>query len=282
MELVMFSKMLQEFSVDKAGDIIKDLGFDGVDLTVRPGGHVLPEKVCEDLEPAVELLRDKGLSVPMLTTAIESADDPTAEDIFEAAAACGVQRLKLGYWQVREFGTMRQKIAEAKQALVGINALAEKYGVSANIHVHSGDFLSALSPVVWMLIEDFDPACIGAYPDLCHMGLEGGRSGWKQGLDLLGDRINMLGVKNAGLYPETDAEGKTRWQGKLVPVWEGLTPFPQAFSYLKQVGFDGPCSFHSEYQGSFSFKDMTTQELIEQTREDLKYVRQVLADLAAC
>ena len=50
----------------------------------------------------------------------------------------------------------------------------------------------------------------------------------------------------------------------------------------KQVGLDGPCSFHSEYQGSFSFKDMTTQELIEQTREDLKYVRQVLADLAAC
>ena len=137
------------------------------------------------------------------------------------------------------------------------------------------------------LYSDLTPAerasaCIGAYPDLCHMGLEGGRSGWKQGLDLLGDRINMLGVKNAGLYPETDAEGKTRWQGKLVPVWEGLTPFPQAFSYLKQVGFDGPCSFHSEYQGSFSFKDMTTQELIEQTREDLKYVRQVLADLAAC
>jgi hypothetical protein len=110
-------------------------------------------------------------------------------------------------------------------------------------------------------------------------GLEGGGSGWKQGLDLLGDRINMVGVKNAGLYPEKDTEGNVRWQGKLIPVWEGLTPFRQAFGFLKQTGFDGPCSFHSEYQGSFSFKDMTTPELIEQTRLDLEYVRKLLAEI---
>ena len=139
---------------------------------MRPGGHVAPERVLQDLEPAVETLRDKGLCVPMLTTAIESADDPVAESTFQATAVCGVRALKLGYWQVREFGTMRQSIAQAKEKLAGLNALAEKYGVSANIHIHSGDFLSAYAPVVWMLIEPFDPRCIGAYPDLCHMGLE--------------------------------------------------------------------------------------------------------------
>jgi sugar phosphate isomerase/epimerase len=278
MQLVMFSKMLQEFDIDPMGDIVKGLGLDGVDLTVRPGGHVEPAAVETDLEPAVELLRDKGLAVPMLTTALESADDPAAEPIFEVAAACGVTKLKLGYWQVREFGAMRDKVAEAKQALVGINALAEKYGVSANIHVHSGDFLSAEAAVVWMLIERYDPACIGAYPDLCHMGLEGSRSGWKQGLDLLGDRINMVGVKNAGLFQETDADGNVRWVGKLLPVWEGLTPFPEAFGFLRQLRFEGPCSFHSEYKGGFSFKDLTTEELIAQTGEDVAYVRRLLAE----
>ena len=279
MQLIMFSKMLQEFSVAEAGEIMRGIGFEGVDLTVRPGGHVLPEKVEADLEPAVEALRDKGLAVPMITTAIESADDPTAEPIFRTAAACGIGALKLGYWQVKEFGTMRERIADAKEKLVGVNTLAGKHGVSANIHVHSGDFLSACATVVWMLVEPYDPACIGAYPDLCHMGLEGGRSGWKQGLDLLGDRINLVGVKNAGLFPQKDDEGNVRWQGKLLPVWEGLTPLPEAFSYLKQLGFDGPCSFHSEYKGGFSFKDMTTEELIEQTRQDLDYVKGVLAGL---
>ena len=279
MQLIMFSKMLQEFSIDEMGDIVKDLGFAGVDLTVRPGGHVLPERVEADLEPAVELLRDKGLEVPMLTTALESPADPTAEPIFEAAAACGVTKLKLGYWPVPRFGALRDLIADARQRLLGLNALAEKYGVSANIHTHSGDFLSAQAGVVWMLIEPFDPACMGAYPDLCHLGLEGSRSGWKQALDLFGDRINIVGVKNAGLFQERDAAGTVHWQAKLVPVSEGLTPFPEAFSCLHQLGFDGPCSFHSEYKGSFSFKDMTTEELIEQTRKDLDYVKGVLSAL---
>lgn len=279
MELVMFSKMLQEFTVAEAGDIIKDIGLDGLDLTVRPGGHILPENVETDLPRAVETLRGKGLSVPMITTGLESAEDPAAEATFRTAAACGIPALKLGYWQVREFGTMRAKIAEAKEALVGINALAEKHGVSANIHSHSGDFLSACAPVVWMLIEPYDPRCIGAYPDLAHIGLEGGRSGWKQALDILGDRINIVGVKNGGLFPTKDEEGNTRWQGRVVPVWEGLTPFPAAFGYLKQLGFDGPCTFHSEYKGGFSFRDLSTDELIEQTRKDVEYVRGVLAEL---
>lgn len=279
MEFVMFSKMLQEYSIVDAGKIIKNLGFDGVDLTVRPGGHVLPENVETDLEPAIDSLRELGLSVPMISTGLESAEDPAAEPTFEVAAACGVKALKLGYWKVTTFGTMRQMIAETRNKLVGINALAEKYGVSANIHVHSGDFLSALAPVVYMLIEQFDPSCIGAYADLCHMGLEGARSGWKLGLDLLGDRINLVSVKNAGLYQEQDAAGNYRWQGKLVPVWQGITPLPQAFRYLKQLGFDGTVSFHSEYQGSFSWKDLTTPELIEQTREDLQYVKEMLKGL---
>ena len=277
MQLVMFSKMLQEFDISGAGDIIKDIGFDGVDLTVRPSGHVLPENVEAELEPAVETLRDKGLSVPMLSTGIESADDPAAEPTFRTAAACGVEALKLGYWQVREFGAMRDEIAAAKLKLEGINALAEKYGVSANIHIHSGDFLSALAPIVSMLIEPFDPACIGAYPDLCHMGIEGARSGWKQGLDLLGGRTNLVGAKNAGLIREDAADGTVRWATKLVPVGEGITPFPEAFGYLKQLGFDGTVSFHSEYKGSSSLKDMTTEELIDQTREDLRYVKGLLA-----
>ncbi len=279
MELVMFSKMLQEFSVAEAGDIMKDLGFDGVDLTVREGGHVLPENVATDLEPAVSTLADKGLTVPMISTGITSADEPTTEPIFRAAAECGITRLKLGYWQVKEFGTLRAKIDEARQYLVGISKLATRYGVSANIHTHSGDFLSAMPAVVWMLIEDHDPAVIGAYADLCHIGLEGGRAGWKQALDLLGDRINMIGVKNAGYFQEKTDDGAVRWQGKLVPVSEGLTPFPEAFGYLKQIGFDGPCSFHSEYKGGFTFKDMTTDEVIEQTRADLKHLKSVLAAL---
>ena len=77
--LVMFSKMLGEFPVAEAARRIKGLGFEGVDLTVRPGGHVLPERVATDLPEAVKAIRGEGLSVPMITTAITRAGDPHAE-----------------------------------------------------------------------------------------------------------------------------------------------------------------------------------------------------------
>ncbi len=42
MNFVMFSKMLGDLTVVEAARRIKALGFDGVDLTVRPGGMFSP------------------------------------------------------------------------------------------------------------------------------------------------------------------------------------------------------------------------------------------------
>ena len=67
----------------------KRLGFDGLDLTVRKGGHVLPERAAEDLPRAVATAREEGLDVPMITTALTSADDPTARAILSTAAGSG-------------------------------------------------------------------------------------------------------------------------------------------------------------------------------------------------
>ena len=49
------------------------------------GGHVLPERAADDLPRAVEAAREEGLDVPMITTALTSADDPTARPILSTA-----------------------------------------------------------------------------------------------------------------------------------------------------------------------------------------------------
>ena len=50
---------------------VKKVGFDGVDLTVRSKGHVLPERVAEDLPKAVRTIRARGRQVPMITCGID-------------------------------------------------------------------------------------------------------------------------------------------------------------------------------------------------------------------
>ncbi|MGB4958710.1 MAG: twin-arginine translocation signal domain-containing protein, partial [Saprospiraceae bacterium] len=47
-----FSKHLHFLDYYEAGTVAAELGFDGVDLTVRPKGHVLPENVKTDLPKA--------------------------------------------------------------------------------------------------------------------------------------------------------------------------------------------------------------------------------------
>ena len=60
------------------------------------------------------------------------------------------------------------------------------------------------------MVADFDPAAIGIYADLGHMGLEGAYGGWVQSLDLVSDRLIMLSLKNVGLFPFTDEANSSR------------------------------------------------------------------------
>lgn len=275
MELVMFSKMLKNvgnLSADKAGDYIADLGFDGVDLTVRPEGHVLPEEATKRLPEAVDILRSKSLAVPMITTSITDAGENHTEDVFRTASECGVRFLKLGYWRYEGFGNIRKQIERVQNDnLKGIYTLCKQYSVTAGVHIHSGDFLTANPAVVKMLLQDYDPEHLCAYIDPGHMAVEGGLSGWKMGMDLLQEHIRMVAVKDFGWFQEKDETGEWNWKARILPLSEGLVPWTEVFTYLQKIDFDGPVSFHSEYH------DVTLEELIRQTSEDLQYAKQILA-----
>lgn len=278
MQFLMFSKHLQVYPVEKAGELIKSLGFDGVDLTVRPGGHIDPQEVTYSLPRALRALEALGLSVPMITTAITSAGDPGAEKTFATAGECGVKVLKLGYWPYTQWGTLKKLLEETKRSLKGIEQLALRFGVQAVLHTHSGNFLTANPAFVAWLIKDYDSRALGAYPDPGHMAVEGGLSGWKMGLDLLKERTSVLAIKDFGWFREEN-KGPKAWTAKLVPLEEGITPWPEVFGYLRQWGWDGLVTFHSEYQGSHSFRDLSTEELLEQTRKDFHYLKAVIQAL---
>jgi sugar phosphate isomerase/epimerase len=99
--LCIFSKHMAQFGYQELGRKAKEIGFDGVDLTVRPKGHVLPERAAEDMPRAVEAVRAAGLVVPMITTELLSASAPSARPILSTAAKLKIPFYKPGYWQYR-------------------------------------------------------------------------------------------------------------------------------------------------------------------------------------
>ena len=292
MKFLVFSKRFEHLSLEDMAATVADLGLDGVELTVRSAGHNLPEaaagtaghvtpdRVRSDLPKTVEVCRAHGLEVGWLATDITSAGSPYARDVFAVASDCGIPQLKLGYHHYRGFGHLRQQLDDMRRDLEGIEQLCLEYGIQAGIHVHAGYCLSAEAMQVERLLTDFNPDALGIYADFGHMGLEGAYGGWVQSLDLIADRLIMLSLKNVGLFAQKDPEsGIVTWESKFVPLKEGITPYREALQYLKQIGYSGFASFHTEYQGAWSWRELSYSELIAQLQEDIAYVRQIAAEL---
>lgn len=239
--ICMFSKHLQQYDYDRVGKLCKELGFDGVDLTVRPGGHVLPENVERDLPTAVAAIRNHGLSVPMITTGLTSPDDPALVPTFSTAARLKIPLYKPGYWRYRT-GVLAT-LQTVKQQLRKMVDIASHYGLVAGFHNHSGDYVGMAVWDIHEIIRDMDPRWIGYYFDPCHAVAEGGRFGWKAALDLASERLKIVAVKD--FYWARTQKG---WQMQMCPLGEGMVDWDYFFDRLARIGFTGPISLHLEYE----------------------------------
>lgn len=274
MRYVLFTDNLSDLSIARACESAKAAGFDGIDLTLRPGGHVKPENAEIGMAEARKTADAIGAVIPMVSTAVTDANDPLAEPVFAAAAHYGARLVKLGYWEYRPFGTLAKQVDEARAKLRGLIALGRKYNVLPCVHCHSGRLVASGGPMLYLLLKGFDPREVGAYVDPMHMTIEGGRSGWEMGLDLLAPWLALVGVKNFRWLPgERDGHGQQRWRWEYCPLADGMAPLPEFFQYLAVLKYDGVVSLHSEYKGSTSFRKMSTPELLEQSRVDLAYLK---------
>ena len=52
-----FTKMLQALNFEETAEATAEIGWDGIECPTRPKGHVLPERVKEDLPRMAEALK---------------------------------------------------------------------------------------------------------------------------------------------------------------------------------------------------------------------------------
>ena len=262
--LCFFSKHLPNLGYNELGSTLKDAGFDGVDLTVRKGGHVLPARVREDLPRAVEAIQSHGLKVPMITTELTSPSDPTARPILETAARLKIPFFKLGYWRYEK--DVLASLRNAGADVQGLADLAKQYGIVAGFHNHPRNVGLAF----WdthEIIRDLDPKWIGYYYDANNATEEGAVRGWEVGLRLASPRLKMAACKD--FYWE-----RSIGQSKPVecPLGEGVVNWPSVFKAFANAGFAGPISIHQEYLPA---------NRMAAAHKDLEFVRKQLAGARA-
>jgi L-ribulose-5-phosphate 3-epimerase len=238
--LCFFSKHLPKMDVARLARTVKKLGFGGIDLTVRPGGHVPPERAAEDLAKAVAAIRAEGLSVPMITTGLTSASDPAAKAILSAAGELAIPYFKPGYYRY-SFVDVRRELEKAMKDFRTLVELGKQYGMQVGFHNHDA-YVGAPLWDVARTIDQLDPKWAGYYFDVRHAVCEGASAGWKIAFDLVAPRIKMIAVKD--FYWKKTSKG---WQQANCPLGEGMVDWKTYFKLLREAKFQGPISFHFEY-----------------------------------
>jgi L-ribulose-5-phosphate 3-epimerase len=238
----LFSKPVPQLSWRELARSAKEAGFGGIDLTVRTGGHVMPQRAAEDLPKAVEAIRAEGLQVPMLTTELLSGDDPTAAPILSTAAKLSIPFIKPGYYHYK-FVDVRKERDEAGERFRGLASVAEKCGVQIGFHNHAG-YIGAQIWDIAPVIDTLDPKVVGYYYDIENATAEGGAQGWRINENLVMPRMKMMAVKDL-YWKKTEAQG---WKETVCPLGEGMCNFKVFLRAAAQGGFHGPISLHIEYQ----------------------------------
>ena len=237
-----FSKHLQWLDYKGMAETAAEVGFDGVDLTVRPRGHVLPERAVDDLPKAVEAVKKAGIKVMMMTTAITDPQDPLTEPILKTASRLGVRYYRTGYYRYDRAKSVPATLDEIRPRLRDLAAMNEHYGIAASYQNHAGDgYVGAPLWDLHSLLKDFDPRWIGSQYDIRHATVEGGTS-WPTTLRLLAPHINTLVAKDF-LWAQRDG----KWRTENCPLGQGMVDFPKYFSMLDDQKIAVPFSLHLEY-----------------------------------
>ncbi len=263
--IAFFEKPLQSLSADELADTLAEIGFDGVEATIRKGGRVEPERAADELPAYVAALASRNLRILVMATSITRADQPHAEATLRAAAKLGVKTYRLAGLRYDLKKPIRAQLDALKPQLRELAALNRELGVTAVYQNHAGS--SNVGGPIWdldHLMDGFDPKEIAVAYDIRHAMVEGS-SAWPVSFQMIRPRIRAVYVKDFVFE---------KGRAKNVPMGEGHVG-NKFYDVLKRSGYTGPISIHSPYIRAKNRKEALAAR--DAIRRDLEHLRRQLA-----
>lgn len=272
-----FSKHLQFLDYQEMAKAAADIGFDGVDLTVRPKGHVLPENVEEDLPKAIEAIGDAGFEPLMMTTAVDDAMDPVDQTLLQTAAQLGIKYYRMNWFRYPPDVTIPEALTGFQKRVKALGDLNSDLGLVGCYQNHAGTLVGASMYELYDIIKQSLRQSMGIQYDIRHAVVEGGKS-WETGLRLVQQRIKTIALKD---FRWEKKDGV--WDAINVPIGEGMVDFKKYFGLLKKYQINVPVSLHFEYplgdaeHGAREIS-MAPKEIYSAMNRDLEYVHKIYAE----
>ncbi|QXP52598.1 sugar phosphate isomerase/epimerase [Cellulophaga sp. HaHa_2_1] len=269
----LFSKHLQFLDYDKMSRAAAELGFDGLDVTVRKGGHVTPENVARDLPKIVQAMQSYGLTAELITTNITTATAPETENILYTASQLGFKNYRMGWLEYSEALSIPESIEKFEVQFAALEFLNKKLNITGSYQNHAGQHVGAPVWDIHQIIKDRDPNYIATQYDIRHAVVEGGTS-WTLGLRLIQSHIKCIVIKDFKWGQEHGV-----WKPINVPLGEGMVDFNAYFKLLKKYHLDNiPMSLHCEYNlggAEHGDKEISISEeaVLKRIKKDLNFLK---------
>ena len=262
--LSVFTKPLQMLSYDDLADVIAELGFDGIEGTIRPGGQITPELVPDELPKMMAALRKRKLEMTIMASGVNDARDKLSVRQLEVAAKLGIKRYRMKYFKYDLKRPVAKQLDEIRPQLKDLVAVNKQLGLQAVYQNHSGrNYVGAPLWDLWLLFKEHPVEHLAVALDTGHTTVEGTNS-WPIQANLLRPHLGALYVKDY-----TWIENKKT----NVPLGRGNVDSGYPKRLLKS-GYPGPVNLHVEYLKPFSKENVPNQ--IAAIKRDMVVLRKWL------
>lgn len=216
---------------------VHDLGFDGIELPVRPGFQVEPERVGQDLPVVADQLAGCGVRIFSVAA---PADEPTI-------AACGALNIPFVRVMVdipRDEGYL-EAVAEAQREYDRLVPLLEEHGVALGVQNHCGRYVPHAMGL-WHCIAKYDPKHVAAVWDAAHEAIGGAEP--ELAIDMVWSHLRMVNLKNAYWRRRSGPEAEdVEWGSYWTNGRQGLASWPRIAQELKRRDWRGIVCLTAEY-----------------------------------
>ena len=215
--IIGFSKPFLKSSPQEAADIVKEIGWGGIECPVRARGQVEPARIEEDLPKFVETFKNNGLQIPIISTDIDRATDPTGLKVLQTAAKLGIKKYRLKHFYYDLKKEIPPQLEEWKIKMRDLAQLNAELGIQGGIQNHSGSrYIGAPLWDLYFLVKDLDPKHMGVCFDIGHATVEGGYS-WPIEAKLLKPWLTAIFVKDF-----TWKKTEKGWTADWCPLGDGM------------------------------------------------------------
>jgi sugar phosphate isomerase/epimerase len=225
----LYSQALIEIDYIELPQIVRGLGFEGCNLTVKPGGHVNPGAADVSLMPALEAMSGVDLEVPIITTALTSMADPTAGEVLGLAGVIGVPFFRPGPWRFEAPSPALQR------AIAGLAAVGRSSKMAMGIP-NTGAAAGATVATVSRIVRPLDPRWVGFDFDPSSAAAEGGLDAVAAAFAMALPRLKMVTARDC------------RKDATPCPLGEGVVDWQHFFGLLAGAKFTGPITLQIEHK----------------------------------